>query len=71
MKPFSPLYFIKENASRCLALMLMIFLSFGCYLGGLYVTNPLDNWKVPLSYYETISASDPKPSGSITTECIS
>lgn len=51
MKPFSPLYFIKENASRCLALMLMIFLSFGCYLGGLYVTNPLDNWKVPFSYY--------------------
>lgn len=57
MKPFSPLYFIKENASRCLALMLMIFLSFGCYLGGLYVTNPLDNWKVPLSYYETMRTS--------------
>ena len=54
MKPFSPLYFIKENASRCLALMLMIFLSFGCYLGGLYVTNPLDNWKVPFSYYDTM-----------------
>lgn len=51
MKPFSALYFIKENASRCIALMLMIFLSFGCYLGGLYVTNPLDNWKVPFSYY--------------------
>lgn len=54
MKPFSPLYFIKENASRCLALTLMIFLSFGCYLGGLYVTNPLDNWKVPFSYYDTM-----------------
>ena len=57
MTPFSPLYFIKENASRCLALMLMIFLSFGCYLGGLYVTNPLDNWKTPLSYYETMRTS--------------
>lgn len=59
MKPFSPLYFIKENASRCIALMLMIFLSFGCYLGGLYVTNPLDSWKVPLSYYETMRTSGP------------
>lgn len=59
MKPFSPLYFIKENASRCIALMLMIFLSFGCYLGGLYVTNPLDNWKVPFSYYETMRTSGP------------
>lgn len=54
MKPFSPLYFIKENVSRCLALMLMIFLSFGVYLGGLYVTNPQDNWNVPLTYYETM-----------------
>jgi len=54
MKPFSPFYFIKENTSRCLALMMMIFLSFGCYLGGLYVTNPLDNWKVPFSYYDTM-----------------
>ena len=59
MKPFSPLYFIKENASRCLALMLMIFLSFGCYLGGLYVTNPLDNWKVPFSYYTVMRTPGP------------
>lgn len=57
MKPFSPLYFIKENTSRCLALMLMIFLSFGVYLGGLYVTNPLDNWTVPFAYYETMRTS--------------
>lgn len=59
MKPFSPLYFIKENASRCIALMLMIFLSFGCYLGGLYVTNPLDNWKVPFSYYAIMRTPGP------------
>lgn len=59
MKPFSPLYFIKENASRCIALMLMIFLSFGCYLGGLYVTNPFDNWKVPFSYYAVMKTPGP------------
>lgn len=54
MKPFSALYFIKENKRRCGLLMFMIFLSFGVYLGGLYITNPMDNWKVPISYYENI-----------------
>ncbi len=39
MKPFSPLYFIKENKTRCAVLILMIFLSFGVYLAGLYVMN--------------------------------
>lgn len=39
MKPFSPLYFIKENKARCAVLILMIFLSFGVYLAGLYVMN--------------------------------
>lgn len=54
MKPFSALYFIKENKSRCLLLMFMIFLSFGVYLGGLYVTNPLDNWDLPMAYYDKL-----------------
>lgn len=53
MKPFSPFYFIKENLARCVALMLMIFLSYGVYLGGLYVTNPLDNWSLPFEYNES------------------
>ena len=39
MKPFSPLYFIKENKARCAVLILMIFLSLGIYLAGLYVMN--------------------------------
>ncbi len=59
MKPFSPLYFIKENLARCIALMLMIFLSYGVYLGGLYVTNPLDNWSLPFQYNETFLVAGP------------
>lgn len=54
MKPFSAIYFVKENKKRCLLLILMIFLSFGVYLGGLYVTNPLDNWKTAIGYYDEI-----------------
>ena len=62
MKPFSPLYFIKENKARCILLMFMIFLSYGIYLGGLYITNPMDNWKVPLAYYEQIACVHPAAS---------
>lgn len=54
MKPFSAVYFIKENKKRCLLLMMMIFLSFGVYLGGLYVTNPLDNWQLCINYYDNL-----------------
>ncbi len=49
--PFSALYFIKENKSRCILLMFMLFLGYGAYLAGLYVTNPYDNWRVGIEYY--------------------
>ncbi|MDD6035021.1 MAG: hypothetical protein PUC30_02315 [Lachnospiraceae bacterium] len=39
MKPFSPLYFIKQNKARCAVLIGMIFLSFAVYLAGLYIMN--------------------------------
>lgn len=39
MKPFSPLYFIKQNRERCFMLLFMIFLTYVSYLGGIYVTN--------------------------------
>ena len=39
MKPFSPVYFIKENKLRCTLLILMFVLTYISYLGGLYVTN--------------------------------
>ncbi|MBQ3512825.1 MAG: FtsX-like permease family protein [Lachnospiraceae bacterium] len=54
MNPFSAIYFVKENKKRCFLLIFMIFLSFGVYLGGLYVTNPLDNWKTTMDYYDKI-----------------
>lgn len=54
MKPFSPLYFIKENKLRCVLLIFMIFLGYAIYLGGLYITNLLDNWKTPIEYYDKI-----------------
>ncbi|MDE5781148.1 MAG: ABC transporter permease [Lachnospiraceae bacterium] len=50
MTPFSPLYYIKENKKKCFLLIFMIFLSYGVYLGGLYVSNPMDNWKLSLEY---------------------
>lgn len=50
MKPFSPLYYIKENKLKCALLAFMLFLSYAVYLGGLYVTNIRDNWNLPLEY---------------------
>ena len=50
LNPFSPLYFIRENKTRCILLMFMIFLGFGCYLGGLYMSNPSDNWERYFQY---------------------
>ena len=45
MKPFSPLYFIKENRARCAVLIGMIFLSFAVYLAGLYVMNVITSFE--------------------------
>lgn len=59
MKPFSPLYFIKENKSRCILLMFMIFLGWGVYLGGLYASNPYDNWKLPIAMYDEMALISP------------
>ncbi len=50
MKPFSPLYFIKANKMKCALLIFMIFLGYAAYLGGLYVTNPEDNWSTAIEY---------------------
>ena len=54
MKPFSALYYVKENRKRSLLLILMIFLSFGVYVGGLYVTNPYDNWQYHIDTYDKL-----------------
>lgn len=51
MKPFSAGYFIRENKTRCFLLIFMLFLGYVAYLGGLYITNPRDNWELPISYY--------------------
>lgn len=45
MKPFSSLYFIKENKARCAVLIGMIFLSFAVYLAGLYVMNVVTSFE--------------------------
>lgn len=59
MKPFSPLYYIKENKARCFLLIFMIFLGYGVYLGGLYISNPLDNWQLAFSYYDEMTTVKP------------
>ena len=51
MKPFSAMYFVRENRTRCFLLIFMLFLGYVAYLGGLYVTNPRDNWELPVAYY--------------------
>ncbi len=42
-KPFSAIYFVKENLPRCIVLIFMLFLGYFAYLGGLYVTNPRES----------------------------
>lgn len=54
MMPFSPLYFIRENKKKCFLLIFMVFLSYGVYLGGLYMSNVSDNWKLAFGYYDKI-----------------
>lgn len=54
MNPLSPLYFIKQNKARCILLMFMIFLSFGAYLGGIYIYTPQENWDYPCELDEKI-----------------
>lgn len=52
MKPFSPLYFIRENKSKCILLIFMLFLGYGAYLGGLYVTQPVDSYSLAFEYHD-------------------
>lgn len=59
MRPFSPLYYIRENKARCFLLMFMIFLGYGVYLGGLYVSNPLDNWQFAFALYDEMATVTP------------
>lgn len=54
MNPLSPLYFIKKNKARCILLMFMIFLSFGAYLGGLYIYTPQENWEYAIEIDENL-----------------
>ena len=54
MSPFSALYFIKENKKRSILLIVMILLSFGVYIGGLYVTNLYDNWEPHMETYKKL-----------------
>lgn len=52
MNPFSPLCFIRENKTKCILLMFMMFLGYTAYFGGLYISNPLDNWKIHFKYQD-------------------
>lgn len=62
MKPFSAVYYIKENKKRSMLLMLMIILSFAVYVGGLYISNPYDNWELVIDYYDKIVSMGPNTS---------
>lgn len=52
MRPFSPLYFIRENKAKCILLIFMLFLGYGAYLGGVYVTQPVDSYSLAFKYHE-------------------
>ncbi len=51
LEPFSALYFLKQNKAKYILLMFMIFLWVGGYLGELYISNPMDNWRSYLQYF--------------------
>lgn len=59
MKPFSAMYFIKENKGRCALLIFLLFLGFAAYLGGLYFTNPYDNWGYSIGSLEKYTLAYP------------
>lgn len=52
MNPFSPLYFIRQNKLKCILLMFMLFLGYGAYLGGLYVSEPINTFALTCEYHE-------------------
>lgn len=52
MRPLSPLYFIKNNRARCVLLIFMMIFVYLPYAGGLYVTNPYDNFSTAVKYSE-------------------
>lgn len=56
MKPFSPLYFIRENKLKCIMLIFMLFLGYGAYLGGLYVASPHKAFDLISDYYDRLAA---------------
>lgn len=39
--------------------MFMLFLSYAAYLGGIYITNPYDNWQLAIDYYEEYTTAFP------------
>lgn len=56
MKPFSPLYFVKENKARCVLLIFMIFLgSYAAYMGGLYITNIASNYDWDMDAFKKLA----------------
>ncbi len=54
-KPLSPLYFIKENKGKCSVLIFLVILTYAAYLGGLYITNPADNFQYSFDMYDNIT----------------
>lgn len=52
MKPFSAMYFIKENRTRSCLLIFMFVLTYITYLGGIYISNLEQMWSYSLEEYK-------------------
>lgn len=65
MKPFSAVYYLRNNLKRCIAIILLISTLFACYLGGLYMfdlkEDSIANSEMEKNYvliYQTIRDED-------------
>lgn len=59
MKPFSSVYYIKENKKRALALIVLVATICTCYLGGVYITSPSDSINYSLEALEDYALISP------------
>lgn len=62
MKAFSPAYYVKENKSRSILLILIFILSYGAWLGGLYATNIISMFEYNMETFRKVAIFHPSES---------
>lgn len=68
MTPFSPINYIRENKLRCMILGCVFACIMVCYIGGVYITNPMEMNKtnmLPTSRFVYISSQEYRDAGAV------